>query len=91
MMKKRSWLFASLVSLASMVAAQNAPEEGIVESTDPAKIAEIERHAQELASRQNADMTDGSARSSESGDMKARPHEHKKHKTHKRKKEEAQQ
>ncbi|MES2758303.1 MAG: hypothetical protein V4693_13090 [Pseudomonadota bacterium] len=41
------------MSAAGVALAQSAPQSGVTESTDPAKIAEIERHAQELASRQS--------------------------------------
>lgn len=51
-MKKTGWMFVSLLSLAGAAFAQNAPLEGISESTDAAKIADVERRAQEIASRQ---------------------------------------
>jgi hypothetical protein len=49
-MKARAWLFAAAISVSSLALAQTAPTSSVTESTDPAKIAEIERHAQELAS-----------------------------------------
>ncbi|MBC7452427.1 MAG: hypothetical protein H7335_01720 [Massilia sp.] len=42
------------MSLSGLALAQTAMNTGVTESTDPAKIAEIERHAQQLASRASA-------------------------------------
>lgn len=53
-MKTSSWLVLSLATAAGLACAQDAPLTGIVESTDPAKIAQIERHAQELAAKKSA-------------------------------------
>lgn len=46
-MKPSVWLFAAAMSVSSLALAQSS---GVKEITDPAKIAEIERHAQELSS-----------------------------------------
>lgn len=77
-MKAKIWLFASLISLSGMALAQSS---SVTQSTDPAKIAEIERHAQALSSNQptQADM----------GDKKMHKKWHKKmhRKMHKEKKE----
>ena len=48
-MKKASLLLASFLSIGAAFA-QNAPLTGISESTDPGKVAEVERRAQELQS-----------------------------------------
>jgi hypothetical protein len=50
-MKASAWLFSAAMSVSSLVLAQTAPQSRVTESTDPAKIAEVERHAQELAER----------------------------------------
>jgi hypothetical protein len=49
-MNKASWILASLLSMAGATFAQNAPLTGISESTDPDKVAEVERRAQEVQS-----------------------------------------
>lgn len=46
-MKPSVWLFAAAMSVSSLALAQSS---AVREITDPAKIAEIERHAQELSS-----------------------------------------
>lgn len=68
-MKAKIWLFASLLSLAGVAMAQSKMA---TEITDPAKIAEIEKHAQALQSNQptQADM----------GPKKMHKKWHKKHK-----------
>ena len=48
-MKAKIWLLVSLLSLAGVATAQSRTA---TEITDPAKIAEIERHAQALATNQ---------------------------------------
>ncbi|WP_426175075.1 hypothetical protein [Massilia sp. TWR1-2-2] len=50
-MKTSAWLFAAAMGAAGLALAQSAPQSAVTESTDPAKIAEIERHAQDLAAR----------------------------------------
>jgi uncharacterized protein involved in copper resistance len=47
-MKARTWLFAAAISVSGVALAQTNP--GVTQSTDPAKIAEIERHAEQLKS-----------------------------------------
>jgi hypothetical protein len=51
-MKSSIWLFAAAMSVAGLAMAQSAPSSTVTEINDPAKIAEIERHAQELAGQQ---------------------------------------
>lgn len=63
-MKTVSWLLLSLVSAAGLALAQNAPLSGIAESTDPAKIADIERRAEEIAANAQARSSGTSAESS---------------------------
>ena len=55
-MKISLWLFLALGAAASLSVAQNAPLSGISETTDPVKIAEIERRAQEIAARQQVEQ-----------------------------------
>lgn len=55
-MKTSLWLFLALNTAAGLSFAQNAPLSGISETTDPVKIAEIERRAQEIAARQQAEQ-----------------------------------
>jgi hypothetical protein len=50
-MKSGKWLFAALISAAGLALAQTPTSTGVTESTDQAKIAEIEKHAQELEKR----------------------------------------
>jgi hypothetical protein len=57
MMKSSAWLFAAAMSAAGLALAQTEPKPAVQESTDPARIAEIERHAQELASRPQSTST----------------------------------
>jgi hypothetical protein len=47
-MKTKLLLLVSSLAFAGFAHAQSAPASGVVASTDPAKIAEIERHAQQL-------------------------------------------
>ncbi|MDB5936924.1 MAG: hypothetical protein JWQ01_4268 [Massilia sp.] len=47
-MKPSAWLFAAAMSVTGLALAQTGS--AVQESTDPAKIAEIERHAQALQS-----------------------------------------
>jgi hypothetical protein len=54
-MKTSLWLFLALSTAAGLSFAQNAPLSGISETTDPVKIAEIERRAQEIAARQQVE------------------------------------
>ena len=49
-MKARTWLFAAAMSVSGLALAQT--NAGVTQSTDPAKIAEIERHAEQLKSGQ---------------------------------------
>ena len=63
-MKTVSWLLLSLVGAAGLALAQNAPLSGIAESTDPAKIADIERRAEEIIAKAQARSSGTSAESS---------------------------
>jgi hypothetical protein len=49
-MKASAWLFSAAMSVSGLALAQTAPQSRVTESTDPAKVAEVERHAQELES-----------------------------------------
>ena len=60
-MKTVSWLLLSLASAAGLALAQNAPLSGIAESTDPAKIADIERRADEIRANAEARSSGSSA------------------------------
>ena len=51
-MKTKSLLLCSLLAVSGAAFAQNAPLSGISETTDPDKIADIERRAQDLESHQ---------------------------------------
>ena len=50
-MKASPWIFAAAMSVSSLALAQTPQSSGVTEITDPARIAAIERRAQELASR----------------------------------------
>jgi hypothetical protein len=50
-MKSSTWIFAATLSISGFAIAQSPPNPGVTETTDPAKIAEIEKHAQELEAR----------------------------------------
>jgi hypothetical protein len=50
-MKASAWLFSAAMSVSCLALAQTAPKSTVTESTDPAKAAEIEHHAQELQAR----------------------------------------
>jgi hypothetical protein len=49
-MKASALMFAAAMSVSSLALAQTAMKSSVTETTDPAKIAEIERHAQQLSS-----------------------------------------
>ena len=72
-MKSRAWLAVALLSISSVALAQ-----GINETTDPAKIAAIEQHAQQLQSGGHA-----APMMSEKGHMHKHPMRHLKGKAHK--------
>lgn len=65
-MKKASLLLASFLSFGGAVFAQNAPLTGISESTDPGKVAEVERRAQEV---QSAVQQQGTSSRAEDGSV----------------------
>ena len=82
-MKKASWILASLLSIGGAAFAQNAPLTGISESTDPDKVAEVERRAQEAqaaAQQAPSEAQQGArARSGYTGDStrsKSKPMKH---------------
>ena len=50
-MKTHAWLFSVAMTLSSLALAQTAMNTGVTEITDPARIADIERRAQQLAAR----------------------------------------
>ena len=58
-MKTKSLLLCSLLAVSGAAFAQNAPLSGISETTDPDKIADIERRAQDLESHQRPAMETG--------------------------------
>lgn len=77
-MKSGKWLFAAAMSASSLALAQTPTNPGVTESTDPAKIAEIERHAQELESRTPTPATgerEHTKKSSKHHKNKAKPKE----------------
>lgn len=80
-MKTSAWLFAAAMSTAGLALAQTEPQPGVKEITDPAKIAEIERHAQELASRSQTTTT--------TTEHEARKHHGARHPKHKAKQKRA--
>jgi hypothetical protein len=53
-MKASTWLLAAAMSVSGLALAQTASNAGVTEITDPARIAEIEQHARQLASRGQA-------------------------------------
>lgn len=74
-MKTLSCLLFSFTAIAGTVLAQNAPLTGIAETTDPAKIAEIEQRAQAISSR-SAPVAEPAA----GHEMQMEHHERKHHK-----------
>lgn len=56
-MKASALIFSASMCVSGLALAQTDTASGVRENTDPAKIAEIERHAQELESRQQAAPT----------------------------------
>lgn len=55
-MKTTTWLFAAAMSFSGLALAQS--NQGVTVITDPAKIAEIEAHAEQLKNNQPAPMMD---------------------------------
>lgn len=58
-MNKSSLIFIALLSIAGSTFAQNEPVSSITESTDPTKIAEIEKRAEEIAMQQQQMSSSG--------------------------------
>jgi hypothetical protein len=87
-MKKIHLLALPLLFSAAAVFAQNAPVNGISESTDPSKAAEVERRAQDLRSGQGSNgmgaMGDHGMRDHSMSGMEPKPR-HGAHKKHHRK------
>ncbi len=77
-MKPHAWLFAAAMLAPCLALAQSTPQSTVTETTDPAKIAEVERHAQELASRSQG-ATSTTATMDERAGMK--PREKRRHPT----------
>lgn len=69
-MKTASLLLVSFLSVCGAATAQNAPLTGISESTDPQKIAEVERRAAEIKAAQQAGQPSSYPRSAGSSEMK---------------------
>lgn len=67
-------LLLALMSVMPITWAQNAPLEGISESTDPAKVREVERRAEEIRDRQQQGASSGAsdASSARSGSSESR-------------------
>lgn len=76
---KKILMSVSLAALAAGAWAQNAPTSGISESTDPAKVQQVEQRAQEIQQRQQQ----SSAGSSQSASDKSSHQAKKKHKAKK--------
>ena len=74
-MKTKSLLLGSLLAVSGAAFAQNAPLSGISETTDPSKIADIERRAQDLESHQRPVMETGMG----SHKMRGKHHRHHDH------------
>ena len=78
-MKPSAWLFSAAMSVSCLALAQTAPQSQVTENTDPAKIAEIERRAQELAATGRTTST-----MDERDQAQKPPMRHEKSKKHKR-------
>lgn len=62
---KKILLSVSVAALAAGAWAQNAPTSGISESTDPAKVQQVEQRAQEIQSRQQQSSSGSSQAASD--------------------------
>lgn len=82
MKKMLAVLLASLATLGTAVAADTTTERGITTSTDPAKAAEVERHAEALKAQQAAAGSQSSSAnaSGTSGTKHSSKHKRQKHK-----------
>jgi hypothetical protein len=81
-MNKSLAVFLVLLPLAGTLSAQNDPITGIAVSTDPARAAEVERHAQEIMARQQASAsgTSGASGTGASSEMmQEKPHKGRMH------------
>lgn len=79
-------LLASLFAAGGAMAATSTDSQGVTTSTDPARIAQIERHAEELKARQTDHSQAMAAHTSGTSSAKAGAHggKHKKHAKHQR-------
>jgi hypothetical protein len=79
-------LIASLFAAGGAMAATSTDSQGVTTSTDPAKVAQIERHAGELKARQSGHSQTMAAHTSGTSSAKAGAHgsKHKKHARHQR-------
>lgn len=71
---KKILLAVSLATLGAAAWAQNAPLEGISESTDPAKVRDVERRAEEIRSRQASSSAGASDASATTSDSQGKAH-----------------
>jgi hypothetical protein len=79
---KKILLSICLAALAGGAWAQNAPTSGISESTDPAKVQEVEKRAQDMQSRQQQSSSGASnADSGKSSSAAKKKHKHKQKKS----------
>jgi len=84
-MKKSLLVCMSLFALAGAASAQNAPLEGISESTDPAKIADVERRAQSITQQGQSTGASGNVGAGANSDTRVgRSHKAKRDRMHRR-------
>lgn len=76
-MKPGIWLFSAAVAFSSIALAQTAPKSQVTETTDPAKIAEVERHAQELAAEEQKSQEQMQQKKSKSSEKQKSKAKHK--------------
>lgn len=69
-MKTKSLLLLSMLAVAAASYAQHAPLTGVSETTDPDKIADVERRAQEIESKAQPDSGASSHKMSAKHHMK---------------------
>ena len=73
-MKTKLLFLVSSLAFAGIAYAQNMPSSGVVESTDPAKIADIERRAHQLGAMSSAAPAEDQAMSQKHQKMHDRMH-----------------
>ncbi len=77
-MKKLSLILIALLSSAAVFAAKTEPvSREIVANPDPDKVAEVERHAQELKDKQDAAINSAEPTAAGTKHKKAKPHHRK--------------